>query len=159
MTITARRIFKKKHATSAWTGDGGRLYGGRWNSKGTRVVYTSESLSLAVLEILVHLQPPEILNAYLAASVSFENRLVENLPPAKLPTSWRKYPAPARLRKIGDLWIVRGGLPILRVPSVIIENEYNYLLNPAHPRFGECTLGRPERFLFDRRLLKNPQKE
>jgi RES domain-containing protein len=124
------------------------------NSKGVAVVYASESPSLAALEILVHLPAREVLQAYLLASVSFHESLVEQLPLARLPAHWRKDPAPRALQAIGDRWVARGSSPVLRVPSVIMDGEWNYLLNPNHPEFANCKPGKARPFRFDSRLVK-----
>ena len=154
MKITAWRIFKKKHKTSAFTGEGARRFGGRWNSRGVPVIYTSESPSLAVLEILVHLEAREILDAYLLASVNFDDIFVKSVPLKKLPSNWRNEPAPAALQEIGDRWIARGESAVLRVPSAIIPTEFNYLMNPAHSDFARCLWGKVRPFQIDRRLVK-----
>jgi RES domain-containing protein len=152
LKITAWRIFKKKHRASAFTGEGARRFGGRWNSKGVAVIYTSETVSLAVLEILVHLQAPRLLNAYLLASITFEESLIKAFPLGKLPANWRKEPAPMSLQTIGDDWVASGAAAVLRVPSVIVPTESNYLLNPAHEDLRRCIWGKPRPFKFDPRL-------
>jgi RES domain-containing protein len=152
LRITAWRIFKKRYKKFALRGEGARVYGGRWNSKGTAVIYTSQSPSLAVLEILVHLQAQDVLDDYLLAPVSFDLTLVESVRLSNLPSSWRRYPAPAALQKTGDRWIERGSSAVFKVPSVIIPDESNYLLNPAHPDFARCILGKAKPFKFDPRL-------
>ena len=154
MNLTAWRIVKRKHRASAFTGEGARRYGGRWNSKGVAIVYTSQSASLAVLEILVHLQAQDVLKAFVLAALSFDDSLVHDLPTSKLPANWREDPAPAALRTLGDAWVQRGSSVVLRVPSAIIESEYNYLINPAHPNFAQCAKIDPKPFRFDSRLLK-----
>jgi RES domain-containing protein len=155
LRITAWRIFKKKHKASAFTGEGARRYGGRWNSKGNSVLYTSQSPSLAILEILVHLQSHELLEDYLLASISFDENFVEVLPAAKLPAVWRRHPPPPSLQKLGDLWLQNKTTAVLQVPSVIVAAECNYLLNPAHPDFSRCIFGKPQPFRFDPRLAQN----
>jgi RES domain-containing protein len=154
LKITAWRIFKKKHRASAMTGEGARRFGGRWNSRGVAVIYTSASPSLAILEMLVHLQAQEILGAYLLAPVIFDDGLVRLLSPKKLPSNWRKEPAPAALQAIGDRWIASRESAVVRVPSVIVATEFNYLLNPAHEDFCRCIWGKPRPFHFDPRLAK-----
>ena len=118
------------------------------------VIYTSESPSLAVLEILVHLQAHEILEAYLLAEVIFDESLVEVCPISQLPGNWRKDPASDSLKILGDQWILRGSSAVLRVPSVIIDSESNYLLNPTHPDIPKCVRMKPKAFRFDSRLVK-----
>ncbi len=153
MKITAWRIFKKKLKASAFTGEGARRFGGRWNSKGKSVIYASQSPSLAVLEILVHLQKQDFLNAYLLAAISFDDSLIITLPKSKLPSNWRNYPAPVALQKIGDKWLAEGTSVVLKVPSVLLALESNYLIDPIHPDFSICLLGKPQPFSFDPRLI------
>lgn len=155
MTITAWRIYLPKHAASAFTGDGARLFGGRFNSRGVPVVYTAGSISLAALELLVHLRSADVLSMYQLRSVTFDVALVTKLDPRRLPKTWRRYPASAAVRRIGDEWIAAGVSAVLEVPSVVVESESNYLLNPAHPDFGRIVIGNAKRFRFDARLLKS----
>jgi RES domain-containing protein len=154
LTITAWRIFKPKHAAGAFTGEGARRFGGRWNSKGTAVVYVAESLALAALEMLVHLQARQVLAAYLVAPVRFDDSLVQELGRRQLPANWRSDPAPTRLKALGDRWVADKRSAVLRVPSAIIETESNYLLNPGHSDFARVRIGTAEPFRFDARLAR-----
>lgn len=148
----AWRIVKAKHAPTAFDGEGARLYGGRWNSRGIRVVYVSSSLSLASLESLVHLTPPMSFK-YVAIPVEFEDSLVEKIPLATLPTEWRDEPPPPSTKTIGDIWVSQAHSAVLELPSAIIPDEINFLLNPLHPDFRKIGIGKPEAFSFDPRLL------
>jgi RES domain-containing protein len=152
MLVTAWRIFKPRHAATAFTGEGARLFGGRWNNKGVAVVYTSQSLALAALEMLVHLHADLVLARYQVAAVTFDSEIVLPLDPGQLPRNWRADPPPARLRRIGDQWVAGGASAVLRVPSAVIDTEFNFLLNPAHPDFAKLIIGKPQNFKFDRRL-------
>ena len=146
----AWRMVKEKHAATAFLGEGAWLYGGRWNSAGTRVVYTSGSQALAALESLVHLNPPVIFK-YLAIPIEFDDPLVEKV--AALPADWTEEPPPPATKAIGDLWVKEARSAVLELPSVIILGEPNYLLNPAHPDFQKIIIGKPQPFSFDPRLL------
>jgi RES domain-containing protein len=150
----AWRIVKTRYAAAAFDGEGARRFGGRWSSKGVRVVYTAESVALAVLEVLVHLDNSDVLTSYSLCSAEFDDSLVERLDRSALPANWRDYPAPAELQRIGDEWVASGTSAVLEVPSVIVETESNYLLNPAHPDFTSLKLGTPGPFEFDPRLLE-----
>ncbi len=150
---TGWRIVKSRRARSAFDGEGARLYGGRWNSPGTRMVYVAGSVSLAVLEVLVHLGNAGVLSSYSLCAVEFEDGLMESLDRSRLPADWRSYPAPPGLREIGDAWVRDRTSVILEVPSAVIERESNYLINPAHPDFASVNVGEPEPFEFDSRLL------
>jgi RES domain-containing protein len=153
---TCWRIVKSRHASTAFDGEGARLYGGRWNSPGTRMVYTSSTISLAVLEVLVHLQEASLLSSYSLISVSFDDALVERLERSRLPDGWRTYPPPSELQRIGDEWVRSQRSAVLEVPSVIVVRESNYLLNPTHPNFSTVVIGESEPFTFDERLLAGP---
>lgn len=148
----AWRIIKEKHAATAFSGDGARLFGGRWNSRGIRVVYTSSTNSLAALESLVHLNPPVLFN-YIAIRIEFDDALLETVPPKALPADWRVEPPPPSSKAIGDAWVREARSAVLAVPSVIIPGEPNYLLNPAHPDFRKISIGKPAPFALDPRLL------
>lgn len=148
----AWRIVKEKHALTAFDGEGARLYGGRWNSTGTRMVYTSGSLSLAALESLVRLNPPLKLK-YVAIPIEFDDALMEIIHIGTLPARWTEAPPPPSTRLIGDRWVTEARSPVLELPSVLIRTEPNYLLNPAHPDFKGIHIGKPVPFAFDPRLL------
>jgi RES domain-containing protein len=146
----AWRIVKEKHAASAFTGEGAARAGGRWNSRGVRVVYASSTLSLAALENLVHLNPP-LLFKYVAFPIEFGEALVAS--PGKLPADWVLEPPGPAGKAIGDAWVRAETSAVLAVPTVLIPSEINYLLNPAHPDFKKISIGRPQPFAFDPRLL------
>lgn len=150
--ISSWRIVKKKHLKTALTGEGARLYGGRWNTKGKSVIYTAESRALAVTEILVHLDSSAPLARYVVIEVQIDEALIQDIDLAVLPTNWRAEPAPKRLQAIGNEWIDAGTSPVLRVPSAVIQGEFNYLLNPAHPDFGKLKFSSPVSFRIDKRL-------
>jgi RES domain-containing protein len=148
----AFRIVRETYAATAFTGEGAALTGGRWNSPGARVVYTSASASLAALETLVHLNPALRFN-YLIFPTEFDDRLVEKVPPASLPAGWRDEPPPPATKRLGDVWVKQARSAVLELPSVIIPGESNFLLNTSHPDFKSITLGKAEMFSFDQRLL------
>ena len=150
---TGWRIIKATHRDHAYDGQGARLYGGRWNGPGFAVIYTAESIALAVLEILVHLERQEQLINYQLGSVDFPESAVERLDLERLPHRWRQSPGPTNLQQIGNEWVASGSSAVLQVPSVITgEREANYLLNPAHPDFTSFSLSEPEPFWIDPRL-------
>ena len=155
---TSWRIVKSRHASTAFDGEGARLYGGRWNSPGTRMIYTSRSLSLAVLQVLVHLRETALLSSYSLIAARFDDALIESLDHSRLPDVWRSYPAPPELQRIGDEWVRSQRSAVLQVPSAVVERESNYLLNPAHPDFSSIVIGEPEPFTFDERLLARPDE-
>ncbi len=154
MTVSAWRIVKASHASSAFSGDGARRFGGRWNNPGAAPIYVSGSISLAMLEIQVHVELPELLRAYALFEVTFDEKLIKTLALSTLPKSWQETPAPASVKRIGDAWAASGESAILKVPSAIVPTEFNYLLNPAHADFSAITIG-PKRMLkFDTRMAR-----
>ena len=146
------RILKEKYAATAFDGEGARLHGGRWNSRGTRMVYTSGSQALAALESLVHLNPP-VAFRYAAIPVDFDESLLETLAKSALPKDWTEEPPPPSTQAIGDRWVKEARSAVLQVPSLLIPAEPNFLLNPAHPDFRKLKIGKPTAFSFDPRLL------
>lgn len=157
MKLHAWRIVKSKYAASAFSGQAAQKFGGRWNSAGTPMIYTAGSISLALLEILVHIEAHELLKRYVLFQVTFDQSLAATLDSDALPRNWKKSPVPAAVQQIGDLWATAAKSPILRIPSVIVPSESNYLLNPAHPRFNEIIIGPKQPIQFDPRLLKRRQ--
>jgi RES domain-containing protein len=152
VSITAWRITKRKHAKAAFTGGGARKYGGRWNSPGTSIVYTSETQSLAVLEMVVHLEQLDLLQRYVLIAVTIDETLIEKLDRSRLPLNWRIQPPPSQVRNIGDEWASSNTSVALRVPSALVPAENNLLLNPTHADFHKLVIGDPVSFAFDQRL-------
>ena len=148
----AWRIVKERHAATAFDGEGAWLFGGRWNSRGTRVIYASGTKALATLESLVHLNPP-VAFKYAAISLEFDEALVEVVGISSLPSDWTGEPPPPSTKAIGDQWVRERRSAVLELPSVIVPSESNYLLNPAHPDFKHISIGKSEPFVFDPRLL------
>ena len=118
------------------------------------MVYVAESRSLAVLEVLVHLDSPALLQKYVFLEVDFEASLVIDLDRSSLPKNWQSDPVPEAVQAIGDRWVLSGDSAVLRVPSVLVPGESNYLLNPRHPDFGKVGVSRPLAFRFDPRLAR-----
>ena len=149
---TAWRLSKTRYLATAWDGEGARRTGGRWNGIGTAVVYTSGTLSLALVESLVHL-PSGVLPAYSAQRVEYDEALLAVLEDSDLPADWRAHRPPASTQAIGDEWVLAKRSAVLRVPSVVVPLESNYVFNPRHPDFSRVTVGPPMPFPFDPRLL------
>ncbi len=150
--ITTWRICAPRYADTSYSGDGARIHGGRWNSKGRAVVYSSESISLAVLEQLVHVEDPTVLDAFVVVSATLEEASIETLSVSSLPDGWRAYPAPSFLKEIGDKWLSEGRSLALRVPSVTVRGQHNYLINPADPEFGGVEVSEPEPLDLDPKI-------
>ena len=155
MKITAWRITQKRYAEKAFSGLGAWLEGARWNPRGVYMVYTAESISLAALEMLVHLPGEALLHhLYVRIPVEFDSALVECLRPSDLPARWNSNPPAEATQKIGADWVRALQSPVLKVPSSVIPEEHNYLLNPLHPDFGALQIGAVDSFSFDKRMVR-----
>lgn len=154
MSVRAWRITMEEHAATAFTGEGAAAYGGRWNSQEVRVIYLAGSAALAALESLVHLEIDDLYKEFVLIEVTFEESLVETVDVAALPPDWQASPSPPGLQRIGDEWVSAARSAVLRVPSVLVEDEWIYVLNPSHLEFGKITIGRLRPFQFDSRLIK-----
>ena len=148
---TAWRLIKTRYVDSAWDGEAARRAGGRWNSPGTAVVYTSATLALALVEVLVHLRS-DVLPTFTAIPVEFEASMVAALTRPELPRDWKATPPPSSTMVLGDRWVESGRSVALKVPSVVVPTEHNYVLNPAHTDFRRLRIGTPTAFPFDERL-------
>ncbi|MEY2881655.1 MAG: hypothetical protein RLZZ15_4035 [Verrucomicrobiota bacterium] len=151
-SLVVWRLVAQRHAATAFSGEGARKYGARWSPVGLGVVYCSESRSLAALEIVVNARNGAKLVgepwAVLAAEIPVG--LVER--PARVPDNWREHPHPRATQEFGAKWVREGRSAVLRVPSVVVLGEFNFLLNPSHPDFAQVHVGQPEPFSFDPRL-------
>lgn len=153
MKITAWRIVMAKHKDSAFDGEGARIAGGRWNKIGIPLIYTADSLALAALEIIVHLPTHDVLKKiFFHIPVQFDTELIALLDPADLPDDWDRFPPPESTQTIGTEWALKKKSVILKVPSTVIRNEFNYLINPLHTDFKKLSFGNPQRFVFDPRI-------
>lgn len=148
------RIVPAVNAAKAFDGEGARLYGGRWNSVGVAMVYTSEHKSLAALETRVHIDTAKKIKRYKCFVFHFDENLMKVFRAGTLPKDWQQEPPPPSIQKLGDAWVKSNDSAILAVPSVIIPNELNYLINPNHPDFAKIKIEKPNNFAFDPRLLK-----
>ena len=147
------RVCRQRYATDAYKGEGARRYGGRWNSRGVRVVYTSTSLALAAVETFVNLEP----NLRPADLVAVEAEVPDELPidrldPSLLPPTWHRT-RDESLHPFGDEWVRSGRTVALLVPSAAVRGEWNVLLNPSHADFSKIRTHRPQRFEFDLRMF------
>jgi RES domain-containing protein len=150
---SAWRIVRAAHVNSAFTGEGARVYGGRWNSRGIPVIYVSEHESLAALELFVHLTPLSPGDLYRSFRLEWQDKLTEYFPVKNLPANWKAEPPAVQTMQIGDEWVRVGKSMALAVPSVLSTSEMNFLLNPKHRDFKKVKISQPVDYRFDSRLL------
>ena len=151
---SAWRIVRRPRASSAFTGEGARLYGGRWSSPGLRVVYVSEHQSTAALEMLVHLVPSAPGEKHKAFHLQWPDELTEHFPTRNLPGGWRASPPSGATMRIGDAWVRESRSAVLAIPSAITPADTNFLLNPEHDDFSCIEIAPAVDFDFDPRLLR-----
>jgi RES domain-containing protein len=151
--IRAWRIVNARNAATAFSGDGSRRSGGRWNSRGYRAVYLADSLALANLEVMVHGVSYETLQNYVCILTSIPKKITQEVDLKSLPRNWRNDLPPAELREIGDRWLNGKKSAVLKVPSAVIPVEFNYVLNPRHKDFGKIEIAEPLSLTFDKRLF------
>jgi RES domain-containing protein len=135
-------------------GEGARLFGGRWNSKGVPMIYTSTTASLAVLETLVHINMGSFPDNLVMATLEIPDELVQTLNTNQLPKNWVAYPASAEVKEIGDAWAKNESSLGMLVPSAILPQENNLIINPRHPQAGSVKIVDITPYQVDRRLLK-----
>jgi RES domain-containing protein len=134
------------------SGEGSRRFGGRWNSKGNPVVYTSLTISLSLLELLIHsISYNEIIKNHLTLIEVPEVKPVE-IKLSLLKNNW--VGEETYTKSIGDAYLLDKDHLLLQVPSAIIPTENNILINPLHPDFKKVKIKKTERFMFDARLFK-----
>ena len=147
------RITTARFGRSAFSGEGARLYGGRWSPKGVPVVYTAANQSLAMLEMLVQDQPLRaryvMIEARIPSGVTVDRVSIDDLP-----LDWREIGARQKLQAIGAEWARKRNAAVLAVPSAIVPRESNYLLNALHPAFKRINIGKPSTVETDLRLIK-----
>lgn len=144
-----------RYAEEAYLGVGGLHYAARWNVVGTCLAYASESLALAALEFFVNWNRRVASEPLAAVPAEIPDDLkIVALDEIALPANWRAVSVPESTQRIGSDWVRSGRSTVLSVPSVLIPQERNYLLNPAHRDFKRLRIGKPEPFSFDHRMWK-----
>jgi RES domain-containing protein len=148
------RVLRKAFGRAPFDGEGTYLYGGRWSSVGTRLSYTSEHQSLAMLEYFAHLEAHDAPSDLVLATAEIPNDLAKHRIVAdKLPSHWRELPAPEELADVGDELVQKGEHCVLIVPSALAPHENNWLLNPQHTGFPRIVVSKLEPLTYDRRMF------
>lgn len=151
---TLWRITTARFAATAFSGEGARRYGGRWNPPGCEVVYTAQSPALALLELMVQDDPLRARYVLIPVTVPPDLQSTR-LTTEQLPADWRSMERRPRLQTLGQRWLAQGSTAILQVPSAVLPAESNFLLNPRHADFARLTIGAPQSLEVDTRLLRN----
>lgn len=148
------RISKPEYVPTAMLGNGSALAPGRWNNAGVRLVYVATSVSLAMLEILVHVNREDVPEGLRLLAYELPNDAIYDLPVAQWPAQWKQLPYDDAVRAVGDAFVRDGEYLAIRVPSAVARGEFNILINPAHPGFGQVILRSNEELALDARLFE-----
>lgn len=151
--LTAHRIVKARHAHTAFSGEGARIAGGRWNLPGDAVVYASASLALAAFETFVHLGDDALHIRFVHFRIEIPGSVAMQRC-RRPPPGWRAEPPQEPSMRYGSTWLRRARTVALEAPSAIVPSEKNDLLDPRHPEFRRIRIGRPQPFVFDPRMWK-----
>lgn len=147
------RLAKAKYSNDL-SGKGAEKTGGRWNSKGTALLYTSESRALCTAEIAVHTPLGSVPNDYVLISIEIpDDSSITQASLEELPENWKSFPHPHATQEIGDRFIDGNSALVLKVPSAIVQGDFNYLVNPQHPEFGNISIVEIGNFEFNKRLF------
>ena len=147
------RISRPEYVATALLGNGAALAPGRWNSRGVRLAYTASSVSLAMLEILVHVNREDVPEGRRMLAYEIPDAALAELPPNRWPRGWDKLPYSDAVRRVGDGFVRDGRQLALRVPSAVARGEFKVLVNPAHPQFGQIRLLADDPLALDPRLF------
>jgi RES domain-containing protein len=147
------RLCKSRYADSL-TGLGAEKAGGRWNDKGIAVIYTSESRALCTAEIAVHTPLGNIPDDYQLVKIEIPEHSILAMKTSNLPPDWRSFPYPVSTRDLGNEFILNNRFLVMKVPSAVVQDEYNFLINPGHRDFRKVRMLSKEAFVFDERLFR-----
>jgi RES domain-containing protein len=147
------RLAKQKYCRDL-SGKGAELAGGRWNSKGVSMIYTSESRALCLAEIAVHVPIGIVPVDYFLTEIEIPEGIeISPVTEKDLPAGWDAFPHSKTTQEIGDMFILKNEFLILKVPSAVVKGDFNYLINPGHFLFREVKIVKTELFTFDTRLF------
>ena len=148
------RLSKKKYSTEL-SGKGVAKFGNRWNSKGTEIIYSTQNRALAMAEVAVHLTLATLPSDYVMIEIDIPDDIdIKILKQKDIPVNWNNHPPNISTQKIGDEFIDTMDFCVLKVPSAVVQGDYNYLVNPYHKNFNKITIFEVKDFPFDKRIFK-----
>lgn len=148
------RLVRKAYS-SGLSGKGAAIKGGRWNSQGIEMIYAAENRSLAMAEVAVHFSLGTLPDDYLMMKILVPDGIeIKNLNPSDLPERWNDFPPHPSTKKLGDAFILEGRFALMRVPSVVVQGDFNLLINPNHAESAQIEVVDLVPFPFDRRIFK-----
>jgi len=137
------------------SGKGAAIKGARWNSAGVELIYTAANRSLAMAEVAVHLTLATLPADYMMVCIEVPDELsYKKVEVRDLPLNWNAFPHPASTQSFGDQFVAENKFCLMRIPSVVTQGDYNFLINPHHPLFSKISIKSIEKFPFDRRIFR-----
>ncbi len=146
------RLVKESYANQL-SGSGAAKYGGRWNSASTEMIYCASNRALAMAEVLIHLNLNHLPPNYQMLRMEYSGRSISEIQPNALPADWTQYPPGTETQKLGDKFCVDMQHLILKVPSAVVMGDFNYLINPKHPKLSEIKIMESQPFPFNERYF------
>jgi len=148
------RLSREKYAGTL-SGVGAAIKGARWNSTGVEMIYTAANRSLAMAEVAVHLTLATLPDDYMILTINIPDEInIKVVAEKELPADWKEFPHPASTQKFGDAFVLENKYGVLKIPSVVIKGDYNFLINPNHRDFSKIKITKIEKFPFDKRIFK-----
>lgn len=148
------RLSRRKYAEEL-SGKGAAMVGGRWNSRGTELIYTAQSRALAMAEVAVHLTLATLPDDFVMVEIDIPDTIsVSDMEPEKLPKHWNSFPYNLRTQSIGDEFVKSEKSCLLKIPSAVVPGDHNFLINPKHIDFSKISISAVENFPFDERLFR-----
>jgi RES domain-containing protein len=148
------RLSKKKYAGEL-SGKGAALSGNRWNSKGVEMIYTAESRALAMAEVVVHLPIHLFPKDFVMLEILIPDSIkIEVVTQNELPNLWHAFPHHPKTQLIGDHFIRTNEYAVLKMPSAVVQGDFNFLINPFHNQFKRIKIKTQSSFIFDNRFFK-----
>ncbi len=149
------RLSRKKYSEGL-SGKGAAIVGGRWNSRGTQIIYTAQSRALALAEVAVHLTVATLPNDFMMVEIELPDDIsIAVLDPKELPKRWNVFPYNLQTQSFGDSFVKESENAVLRVPSAVVPGDHNFLINPSHPDFSKVKISKIEEFPLDNRLFNS----
>jgi RES domain-containing protein len=148
------RLIRERYADSL-SGKGSSIKGARWNSVGVELIYTAGNRSLAMAEVAVSLTLATLPDDFVMMTIQIPNAIaIKELFMEELPSNWNLFPHPSATQKFGNEFVSENKYCVLKIPSVVTQGDFNFLINPYHKSFNQIKIIKTEKFPFDKRIFK-----